>query len=239
MAEKATVHLFYSFQGRRARNCPPDTVVSWRRVIRLSTANVGIVKRTLKKLLEGPIKRTLARHNYAINRISDSDYPSETSKCRPRLAQYCVGYGVDLGFGGDPINASAIRVDQPRPYSHVGLNPVQLGGSAGNLFWFRDNVLDYVYSSHLLEDFEETKPVLIEWLRVLKPGGRLIVFCPDEQIYREHCRRTGTPYNTAHKIADFSLARVKRDLAEIGGTKVVYENPLVDGYSWEMVAEKL
>jgi ubiquinone/menaquinone biosynthesis C-methylase UbiE len=105
--------------------------------------------------------------------------------------------------------------------------------------WFRDNVLDYVYSSHLLEDFIDTKTVLTEWLRVLKPGGRLIVFCPDEQIYREHCRRTKQPYNTQHKVDDFSLNKVKSVLAEIGGTKILHENPLIDIYSWELVAEKI
>lgn len=29
---------------------------------------------------------------------------------------------------------------------------------------------------------------MLEWLRVLKVGGRLVIYCPDEQIYAEHCR---------------------------------------------------
>lgn len=166
-------------------------------------------------------------------------YQSETSKCRPRLAQYCVGYGVDLGFGGDPITQAAIRVDSPRPYAETGNAPVQLGGDATHLEWFRDGVLDYVYSSHLLEDFVETETVLREWLRVLKPGGRLIIFCPDEQVYRTHCQKTGQTYNEHHKHADFSLHKVKEVLSRIGGSRVVYENPLVDVYSWDLVAEKI
>src|SRR4051794_21358440 len=78
---------------------------------------------------------------------------SETSKSRERLAKYCEGYGLDLGYGGDPISFSAIRMDLPQPYTRVGELPVQLGGKAENLYWFKDGVLDYVYSSHLLEDF--------------------------------------------------------------------------------------
>ena len=115
---------------------------------------------------------------------------------------------------------------------------MQLGGDATDLKWFRDGVLDFVYSSHLLEDFDDTRSVLAEWLRVLKPSGRLIIFCPDEQVYREHCRRTGQTYNVHHKHADFSLAKVKADLASIGEIAVLHENALVDIYSWEIVAEK-
>lgn len=163
---------------------------------------------------------------------------SETSKCRARLAAYCTGYGVDLGFGGDPITAHAVRVDLPQPYAHVGAKTVQLGGDTTRLHWFHDGVLDFVYSSHLLEDFVDTRAVLGEWLRVLKPGGRLIIFCPDEQRFRAHCQRTGQPYNPHHVHAHFSCDYVKGLLAEIGGMRIIYENPDVDFYSWDLVVEK-
>jgi predicted SAM-dependent methyltransferase len=165
-------------------------------------------------------------------------YSSETSKCRPRLLPFCAGYGLDLGFGGDPISPRAIRVDSPQPYADTGDAPVQLGGDASHLHWFRDGVLDYVYSSHLLEDFSDTATVLREWLRVLKPGGHLIIYCPDEQVYRAHCARTGQMYNQNHKHADFSLQKVKDLLRDIGGVKFIHEDPLVDIYSWELVAQK-
>ena len=28
---------------------------------------------------------------------------SETAKCRERLKKYIEGYGIDIGYGGDPI----------------------------------------------------------------------------------------------------------------------------------------
>jgi predicted SAM-dependent methyltransferase len=150
-----------------------------------------------------------------------------------------LGYGLDIGFGGDPITKTAIRVDMPEPYTFVGAYPVQLGGDAAKLVWFKDNALDYVYSSHLLEDFEDVEPILREWLRVIRPGGRLIIFCPNEQVYREHCRKTGQGYNPHHKNDDFSLVKVKSIILAIGQTKILHENPLVDIYSWEIVAEKV
>lgn len=166
-------------------------------------------------------------------------YASETSKCRLRLSPYCIGYGVDLGFGGDPINDSAIRIDQVSPYARTGGDSIQLGGDARNLKWFNDEVLDYVYSSHLLEDFEDTKSILKEWLRVLKKGGNLIIYCPDEQKYRLHCKKTGQIYNDNHKHADFSLSKIKLILEEMRLTEIIHENPLVEDYSWEIVCKKI
>lgn len=165
-------------------------------------------------------------------------WPSETSKCRSRLAPYCSGYGVDLGFGGDPITPSAIRVDMPTPYTHVGEYPVQLGGDAAQLIWFRDSTLDYVYSSHLLEDFDDTKAALKEWLRVLKPGGHLIIFCPDEQVFRKHCAESGQTYNPNHKHGHFSLGFIKMLLAELGQTDIILESFPVDIYSFDLVVRK-
>lgn len=138
--------------------------------------------------------------------------PGETSKCRERLKHFCIGCGLDLGYGGDPILPTAITVDLPTPYAQVGNSPLHLKGDARNLYWFRDNVLDYVYSSHLLEDFENTYDVLKEWLRVIKPGGYLILYCPDEPTYKEHCRKTGQSYNYSHKIKNFGLECCKKIL---------------------------
>jgi predicted SAM-dependent methyltransferase len=154
------------------------------------------------------------------------------------LAPYCRGYGLDLGFGGDPIVDHAIRMDMPTPYTQVGKYPVQLGGSATSLHWFADGALDFVYSSHLLEDFVETKAVLEEWLRVLKTGGRLIIYCPDEQRYRAHCWKSGETYNTHHQHEFFSLDYVLSILRQLGQDRVIYQNPDVDIYSWDLVIEK-
>ncbi len=178
-------------------------------------------------------------HSLTPNSLRRKPRRSETSKCRSRLAPFCTGYGLDLGFGGDAICEHAIRVDFPRPYTFVGHQPVQLGGDCTRLHWFRDETLDFVYSSHLLEDFVDTRAVLAEWLRVLKPGGRLIIFCPDEQIYRRHCQKTGQPYNEHHVHGDFSLAFAKRALEGVAPTRILHENPCVDVYSWELVVEKL
>ena len=46
---------------------------------------------------------------------------------------------------------------------------------------FEDNTVDLIYASHVLEYFDrfEARKVLLEWRRVLKPGGILRLAVPD------------------------------------------------------------
>lgn len=52
---------------------------------------------------------------------------------------------------------------------------------------FKDNSVDYIYSSHTLEyfDLERAKIVLEEWKRVLKPGAIMRIAVPDFQVMAE------------------------------------------------------
>lgn len=167
-------------------------------------------------------------------------YPSETSRHRELLAPYCQGYGLDIGFGGDAILPSAIRADLPVPYADTGAQTVQLGGDCRRLPWFRDDVLDYVYSSHVLEDFaeEETVPVLAEWARVVKPGGNLVLLLPDQQRYLAYCEENGEDPNAHHSIEHFSLEYVRAAAARVGGLEVAREHPGIDEYSFAIVLRK-
>lgn len=169
---------------------------------------------------------------------------SETDTCRSVLANFCVGNGVDLGFGGSPINETAICVDRAETdaRAHCGASPTHLVGDIANLTWFRDNTLDYVYSSHALEDFQETALVLSEWMRVLKGGGKLVLFLPDQAAYEGHCAAAGTFPNQAHVHKDFSLEFVRKRLFEIGITQhnILFESWPFPGnpYSFAIVVRK-
>lgn len=205
-----------------------STLYAARRTASWLLARVGLRERAIRWYIARDRRRRGIR-----------EWPSETSKCRARLAPFCAGYGLDLGFGGDAILPGAIRVDLPQPYTMLSEQPVQLGGSADDLRWFRDGTLDYVFSSHLLEDFDDIEATVREWLRVLRPGGRLVLFCPDEQAYRAHCAVTGQPRNPYHKHDDFSLGYVKERLVRIGQHRIIHEIALIDEYSWELVCEKV
>ena len=172
--------------------------------------------------------------------MSNKIYQSETSKHRGRLAPYCTGYGIDIGFGGDPITPNAIRVDMEVPYAYAGENGVQLGGDCRNLFWFADGVLDFVYSSHVLEDFDvnQTIPVMTEWTRILKEGGRLILLQPDQQRYAAYCQKTGHPQNPHHAIEHFSLAYLVAAARKMGNLEVLASADEIDEYSFFVVFTK-
>ena len=162
---------------------------------------------------------------------------SETSVARSVLAPYCEGVGLDIGYVGDPIVPSAITMDMPTPYTSVGGNRQILRGDCRDLSFICDGALDYIYSSHLLEDFTyyEFWKILIGWRRVLRVGGRIITNCPDQQRFLKHCAATGQGINGNHKEQDFSLENFKKILFKTGSWEVVFEEPDAPPYSWYLV----
>ena len=186
------------------------------------------------------LKRVKIRIDNLLRRFRVGRWRSGTDRCRARLAPFCKGYGIDIGAGGDPITLGAVRVDLPSPYTALGDGaPVQLGGDAQDLVWFRDEVLDYVYSSHVLEDFEHPGEVIREWFRVLKPGGVLVIYCPDQKRYLEYCQTHRDTPNPHHFYIDFSLDFVLKRIPEEIDYLIEHQNPDVDLYSWEVVLRKI
>ncbi len=127
---------------------------------------------------------------------------SETAKHRHLAQEYCKGNGVDLGSSGDPIVPWAIQVDLPQSeYKNYNTtrpeSVIQWRGSALDLP-FKNETLDWVHSSHLLEDFADWWPALTEWMRVLKIGGHLIIAVPGHTRFRAAVAR-GQGDNLSHK----------------------------------------
>lgn len=171
---------------------------------------------------------------------------SETATCRERLAKYCRGTGLDLGFGGDPIVPTAVCIDRDEGSGARSHNdnptPTHIIGNIWKLQWFQDGTLDYVYSSHALEDATETREVLKEWLRVIRLGGCLVLFLPDQKTYEAHCRQHGNAPNAAHIHADFSLNFVREHLFALGvkPDDIIHELFPVpnNAYSFDIVVRK-
>jgi hypothetical protein len=90
------------------------------------------------------------------------------------LAKYAEkGRGIDIGCGRIKCHPNAIGIDI-FPFKDVSVL-----ADATDLWMFNDNELDFVVSSHAIEHFPDTKSVLREWKRVLKPGGILGIATPD------------------------------------------------------------
>lgn len=170
---------------------------------------------------------------------------SETSLARHSVARWCVGNGVDCGCGGDSIIPTSIGIDRPQGHpdrADFGISPTHLTGDAFNLYWFKDGVLDYVYNSHCIEDAQFTGVVILEYLRVLKPGGHLIICAPDQEAYVEFSNLIGDTPNSAHKHSNFGLQYVLDCCSQIGipESAIVHKAYPVDysPYSFELVIKK-
>lgn len=171
---------------------------------------------------------------------------SETAACRDVLAPFCVGLGLDMGFGGSAIVPDAITFDMKNAYTSVGSDKQIMRGTASDLSMFCDDSLDYIYSSHLIEDWNygDMALLLTEWRRVIKPGGLLITNCPDQQKFLAHVaahfKKTGQDINNlSHKEPDFGLAKFMDVLMFVGKWEVVKVWPAEGVYSWYLVVRKV
>ena len=118
--------------------------------------------------------------------INPADYPSETAKYRHLTKKYCAGSRAWTSPArGTRLSRWAISFDLPVEEFNVYCSNtppkgvIHLRGHADSLP-FETGTLDFVYSSHLLEDYLNWDPVLYEWARVIKPGGHLIILVPDK-----------------------------------------------------------
>jgi ubiquinone/menaquinone biosynthesis C-methylase UbiE len=173
-------------------------------------------------------------------------YSSEIEKYRHLVVHLCQGNGVDIGTQGYPVVPWAIQLEQP-PEAFTkycgGLKFPETINWKGDCFDlpFKDNVLDFVCASHLIEDFDQAKwPVLFsEWRRCLKPGGHMIVFVPERERWAAALARGQCP-NCAHQPEPFVGDMTKA--ARRAGLKVLEER-LTDldpeDYSIMMIAQKV
>lgn len=124
-------------------------------------------------------------------------YYSETGKVKPNLTGYCKGIGLDIGCGLEKIVPSAIGIDYMRQYDRED-HPVSVAnfiGSWEDYFNLHKDKVDYIYSSHLIEDYDDPYGIIVKWVNFIKKNGFLILVLPIETIYRQK----GENCNSRHK----------------------------------------
>lgn len=94
---------------------------------------------------------------------------------------YFVGDGIDVGAGPDGLSSHHDKF--PR-MGEVRLWDVQ-DGDAMVMAGVEDNSFDFVHSSHCLEHLVNPATALGHWLRIVRPGGHVIVTVPDEDLYEQ------------------------------------------------------
>jgi SAM-dependent methyltransferase len=116
--------------------------------------------------------------------------------------RYFVGHGIDVGGGHDslalyaelfPLMQYVIVYDAPQ-------------GDAQKLSNVADASFDFLFSSHCLEHVRDPVEALGNWIRVIKPGGHLVISVPDEDLYEQGV--WPSTFNTDHKLT-FTLCKAK------------------------------
>jgi SAM-dependent methyltransferase len=105
---------------------------------------------------------------------------------------YLRGNGIDVGGGHDGIAQFALLLgfDSCRNWDFPD-------GDAQYLAGVPDSHYDFLYSSHCLEHMVDPRIALVNWVRVVRPGGYIVVSIPDEEMY-EHLQWP-SKYNSDHK----------------------------------------
>jgi len=107
--------------------------------------------------------------------------------------RYFVGHGIDIGGKPDPLG------------QYAGIFPLMAScrtwdledGDAQFMEGVPDNTFDFLHSSHCLEDMVDVDQALANWIRIVKPGGFLIITVPDEDLYEQG--NWPSRYNPNHK----------------------------------------
>lgn len=107
-----------------------------------------------------------------MNHLKDNDPRFEFKS----VEKFCHGLGLDFGTGTNRFSPTVLGIDY---YPHKDADMVwQI---LDKRLPFVDNVFDFVFSSHVIEDFHPDKIqyVFDELLRILKPGGYFCILGPD------------------------------------------------------------
>jgi len=116
--------------------------------------------------------------------------------------RYFVGEGVDIGGKPDPLVLYRTLFCQMKAVKTWDLED----GDAEVMEGVPDERYDFVHSSHCLEHLVDPYKGLKSWLRVLRPGGFLVVTVPDEDLYEQ-----GVFPSTFNKDHKWTFTIFKRD----------------------------
>lgn len=149
---------------------------------------------------------------------------SNMSDKRGRLSRWLEGDGIEIGALHRPLGVTpAAHVtyvdhlseeDLRKHYPELAalpLTPVGVIGSAEDLSAFEDGSLDFVIANHLLEHLEYPVRGLLEFQRVLRPGGLLYLSLPDQRVTFDRKRALTTVDHLLDEEANSAAEANRRD----------------------------
>jgi SAM-dependent methyltransferase len=111
-------------------------------------------------------------------------------------------------------NAYATRIDSGRTYRFDERKPpgMQYAAEAAELSMIVSDAYDVLLSSHMIEHTANPIKVLLEWARIVRSGGLLLIIVPNKEANFDHYRPTTT---LQHMIDDFEANRGEDDLTHL------------------------
>lgn len=151
---------------------------------------------------------------------SDGPAGNEAAKIMWEIVPYTRGKGLDLGCGPFKAFPHFRGIDSNIDAQLFGIQATGADfiiPTCEVLDDFASQSQDFIFSSHLLEHIVEWENALKEWWRVLKQGGYLVLYLPDEDEYPKVGEKGA---NTDHK---FNVNRevIVEAMQKIGGWDLV------------------
>jgi SAM-dependent methyltransferase len=116
--------------------------------------------------------------------------------------RYFVGCGIDVGGGNDSL---ALFIELFPLMKNVFVYD-KAQGDAQKLDNVDNAAFDFLFSSHCLEHVYDPAEALGNWIRVVRPGGHLVICVPDEDLYEQGV--WPSTFNADHKTS-FTLCKAK------------------------------
>jgi glycosyltransferase involved in cell wall biosynthesis len=149
--------------------------------------------------------------------VPDQGTTDRKWKQRFELGKYVDKLGgdkwIEIGCGSEKCNEKCLGIDTS-PFSVADIHH-----DGSDLWFFKDGELDGVIACHALEHFPDTKQVLREWARVIKPGGIIAFIVPDGDL------RPKTIREASHKVS-LNRATVHQLMKNVLEFKVLRIGPL-------------
>lgn len=165
----------------------------------------------------------------------DAPAGNEARKIAPFIAPYTRGRGLDVGCGNDKAYPHFIGVDNGGVFGRG--QGESISSDIRDLSMFASGSMDFVFSSHALEDLEDTVGALTEWWRVIRPGGHLVLYLPHKSFYPN----IGQPGGNPHHKHDFLPQDIIAAMKEVGSWEMLEneERHRDNEYSFFQVFRKL
>ena len=112
----------------------------------------------------------------------------------------------------DNVDASRIHAGRTYRFDDRKSPGMQYVGEAADLSMIASDAYDVLLSSHMIEHTSNPIKVVLEWIRIVRSGGLLLIIVPDKERNFDHYRATTT---LQHIIEDFEANRGEDDLTHL------------------------